>query len=392
MALNTHTGYLPGVGVVRVHVRGELIEDSELLLADDTWREDLALDGVLLPGLVDLQVNGFDGVDLSSPDVTPDDVLTMVRSLWHQGVTSFCPTLITAPLERLGSTLSLLDSVRCRPGPEARSLLGAHLEGPWISALDGARGAHPIEHVRTADRSQAERLLDSGRVDLLTVAAEVDGVLDVVELATARGVTVSLGHSAASPEEVIAAVDRGASMSTHLGNGVPAMLPRHPNLVWEQLSDNRLTAMFIADLHHLDATTLTAMVRAKGEDRAVLVSDATSLAGMPAGSYQTWIGGEVELGRDGRLAVAGTQYLAGAALPLIDGLSNVLARRLMTPRGAVESATIIPRRHVRVAHSDSHSLLPRGDRADLVLASWNSEDQRLMVRQTVVAGSTVWAA
>ena len=381
------------MGVVRVGVRGELIEDYQVLVPAGTWRTDLAETGVLLPGLVDLQVNGLAGIDLNSPDLSVDNVYELVRSLWSCGVTAFCPTIITAPTERIRSTLAMLSEVRNSDDRESQSLLGAHLEGPWISPADGARGAHPVDHIRTVSATDATEILNAGQVDILTIAPEVDGVIELIAAATARGIIVSIGHSAARPEHVRAAVNAGASMSTHLGNGVPLMIERHPNLIWEQLAEDRLTAMFIADFHHLDPRSLSAMIRAKGEDRVVLVSDATSLAGMPAGRYQTWIGGEVELDGQGRLSVAGTPYLAGAARTLLDGLSHILRSGLMAPQNAVASVSTVP--HALVHHRQpgtGANVLNPGSRADLVIASWNPADSVLEAQRTVLAGETVWSA
>src|SRR5699024_3206830 len=143
---------------------------------------------------------------------------------------------------------------------------GVHIEGPSISPADGPRGAHPVEHVRPPDLAEFERwqAAGDGLVKLVTLAPEHAGAPGYIRTLAARGVIVALGHSAATPDEVHAAVDAGARLSTHLGNGVAAVLPRHPNLIWTQLADDRLYASFIADGHHLSADTFRAMLRAKG--------------------------------------------------------------------------------------------------------------------------------
>lgn len=393
----TPTGYLPGVGRVRVGVHDGRISEVRLLEPLEGWDESAAADGVLLPGLVDLQVNGFDGIDFNDPELGTADVLAVAERLWAHGVTQFCPTTITGPLDVIGHTLSTVRSARSTPGdPRAQSVLGVHMEGPWISPLDGARGAHPVAHTRTADPGDLDLLASQGTISLITVAPEVTGALELIEHAVRLGIRVSLGHSDATPEQICSGVDAGATLSTHLGNGAVSPLPRHPNLLWEQLAQDRLTAMFIADLHHLDLSTLRAMTRAKGAARVVLVSDATSLAGMPPGRYTTPIGGAVVLGDDGRLSVLGTSYLAGAAVSLIVGLSNVLAHRVLAPIDAVLATSLRPASLVDPGASAGRTppvgaIDLVGRRADLVLAHWDPTAERLVPESTYVAGVLRWS-
>lgn len=382
-------GYLPGTGIVRLESEGATISSVAVVEPVEEWRPDLCDAGVVLPGMVDLQVNGYRTIDFGSEELSTDDVLTVARELWQVGVVGFCPTIITAPLARMAQSLRVLDDARGQPVPEASSVLGAHVEGPWISPLDGARGAHPLDHVAAPDPAAAGRLLDAGSVAIVTVAPELPGILDLITVLRDRGVLVSIGHSASAADLIAPAVDRGAVLSTHLGNGVPKDLRRHPNLIWEQLADDRLTGMFIADLHHLDPTTLRAMVRAKGETRIVLVSDTTMIAGMPPGRYETWIGGEVELSTAGRLTIVGTPYLAGAALPLIAGLSNVLRLGIMSARAAVSAVTRKPEAML-AGNGAAAPPFRVGDPATFLLCSWG-DTASLLVHETVVGGMTVWS-
>lgn len=392
----TPTGLLPGVGRVRVAVHEGRVSEVVLLEPVTGWDEDAASEGVVLPGLVDLQVNGFDGVDFNDPDLRPADVLTVAEALWAHGVTQFCPTTITGPLDVVGHTVSTVRAARSTPGdPRARSVLGVHLEGPWISPVDGARGAHPVDHTRPADADELDTLAGRGEISVITVAPEVPGALRLIEHAVGLGIRVSLGHSDATPDQIRAGIDAGATLSTHLGNGAVSPMPRHPNLIWEQLAQDRLTAMFIADLHHLDLSTLRAMTRAKGADRVVLVSDATSLAGRPPGRYTTPIGGTVVLGDDGRLSVVGTSYLAGAAVSLMVGLSNVLAHRVLDPVDAVLATSLRPASFVAAGappgwDGRTGAIDLVGRRADLVLAHWDPAARSLVPTSTYVEGVLRW--
>ncbi len=389
MAVIEREGYIPGIGRARIRIDGALVASLDVIEPILDWQPELATSGLLLPGLVDLQVNGCAGTDFGDPQVGTAEIDQAVRHLWSYGVTAFCPTLITAPLSRMRERLRTLDDARSTSSSAALSLRGAHLEGPWISAEDGARGAHPRAHVQEPEISAALDLVSSGRVAIVTVAPELPGAIGLIGALRSVGVRVSLGHSAASAAEVRPAVEAGATLSTHLGNGVSASLPRHPNLVWEQLAEDRLSAMFIADLHHLDAATLSAMVRAKGERRVILVSDMTSIGGLPPGRHQTWIGGEVELSDSGRLSVVGTPYLAGAALPLVAGLSHVLAHGIMTPAAALASVSDSPRAVIDGTPLAPAALSP-GSPADIVLADWDPH-QGVVPRETIVGGERVWS-
>lgn len=178
----------------------------------------------------------------------------------------------------------------------ANAIPSAHVEGPFISDQAGARGVHDPSAVRPLDPEEVFRWLLAGPVGIITVSPHGEHAPGQVRRLKSLGVTVAVGHTHASPEEVSAAVDAGATLSTHLGNGIPKTLPRHPNIIWRQLADDRLSVGLIADGHHLPFDTLEVMLRAKGVDRAFLVSDATEIGGRPPGRYSTAVGSLVELG------------------------------------------------------------------------------------------------
>jgi len=272
---------------------------------------------VELPGLVDLQVNGFVGVDFGDPATSVDRITEAIAAVEKTGVTRFLPTLITSPLADFQACARTL----LRAGHPA--IAGIHMEGPYISPEDGPRGAHLREFVRAAAIDDFERRQEAaeGRIRLVTLAPEAPGALRLIEHLAAKGIRVAIGHTGASQAEIQDAVRAGATLSTHLGNGCAQVLPRHPNVIWEQLAEDRLLASFIVDGHHLPPATVKAMVRAKTPARAILVTDAIAAAGMPPGVYQL-ARQKVELHPSGRVAVPGAPNLAGSALRLDVAIGN----------------------------------------------------------------------
>lgn len=298
----------------------------------------------LRPGLIDLQVNGYAGYDVNADDVDVDTLTELTQRLWAEGVTTYLPTVITASEEKILHVLAVIAAARRSDPLIAHSIAGIHVEGPAIAADDGPRGAHDRAHLRDADVAELDRWLEAsdGLVRIVTLAPERAGAVEYIAAATARGVRISLGHCAPSPEQVHRAVAAGASLSTHLGNGTHAQLPRHPNHLWSQLAEDRLVAMLIADGHHLPADTLTAMIRAKGPARCVLTSDSAALAGMPPGRYTTPVGGQVEVSAGGRLSLPGTSLLAGSGRSLHDCLEWARSHLPFTSEELLAMATSTP--------------------------------------------------
>ena len=271
------------------------------------------------PGLVDIQVNGFGGVDFNSPEVSVDDVRRVLPVMKATGVTRFLPTFITGPLDRFAHCARVMLDVG------DPSIAGIHLEGPYISPTDGPRGAHPVAHTRAASIDDFRRRQDAaaGRIVLCTLAPEVAGALELIEYLVKNKVRVAIGHSEASPATIRDAVSAGATMSTHLGNGCAAILPRHPNLIWEQLAADELLASLIVDGHHLPPAMVKSAVRAKSPARTILVSDAMAAAGCAPGSYR--LGDmDVEVGADRRVSLRGTPFLAGSALTMSEAVANTV--------------------------------------------------------------------
>lgn len=270
-------------------------------------------------GFLDLQVNGFAGVDYNEPETTADRVLESVGALRRSGVTRFLATLISQPLDRFSQCAKTVVAAH------SNAILGIHMEGPYISPEDGARGAHRREDTSPASIDDFRRRQDAanGTIRLVTVAPEVPGVLELIGHLRTNGVHVAIGHTAATPKQIQDGIAAGATLSTHLGNGCAQMLPRHPNVIWEQLAADALTASMIIDGHHLPPSTVKAMVRAKTPSRVVLVTDATAAAGQPPGDYK--LGAlMVHVDDTGRVAVPGQPYLAGSALSMDRAVGNMV--------------------------------------------------------------------
>lgn len=280
----------------------------------------------IAPGLVDLQVNGYGGQEFSSAELTPEKVAGIAQVMEGFGVTRFCPTLTTESIEVLCHALRTVARA-CDQSPQVgRRVAGIHLEGPYITPEDGARGAHPRQHCRTPDWDEFQRLQDAalGRIRLLTMSPEFDGSLEFIQKVVRSGVLVAIGHTAATPARIREAVDAGARMSTHLGNGSHLVLDRHHNYLWAQLAEDRLVASLIGDGHHLPPELVKVFVRAKTPERCVLVSDLSGQAGQAPGRYASPFC-DIEILPSGRLVVAGQRaLLAGASQPLCAGVANVM--------------------------------------------------------------------
>lgn len=281
-------------------------------------------------GFVDLQVNGFVGVDFSAPGLTLDDVLRVSQELKSRGTHAFCPTIITSPLDTYEKNLPILAEAHFHPEC-GKQLLGIHLEGPFISALDGARGAHPLESVRLPDVPLFEKLLDwsQRKVSLLTLAPELPGALSLIERATELGIAVSLGHHLSDSEQIRDAVNAGASASTHLGNGLPNQLPRHPNPIWPQIANSHLSAMLITDGHHVPEDFIKSVIRAKSVDKIIVVSDSAPIAGFKPGRYIT-LGQEVLLEETGRLWNPTGNHLVGSSASMMDCMNHLASLSLLS--------------------------------------------------------------
>ena len=342
----------------------------------------------LCAGFVDLQVNGYAGHDLNGLTLDAATVRALCQALLKVGVTTFLPTIITAPESRIIAALRTIREA-CAQHPEVAAMVaGIHVEGPHIAPEDGPRGAHPAADVRAPAIAEFDRwqVAAGGLVKLVTLSPHWPESPVYIRHLVKSGVVVSLGHTSADAAQIAAAVDAGATLSTHLGNGSHALLNRRHNHLWPQLADDRLTAMFIADGHHLTPAQLKTMLRAKGLERSLVVSDTVALGGLPAGKYETPIGGKVELKADGFLAIDdGTgNYLAGASLPMTAAIPVLVNQVGLTLGEAITLLTAAPGRII-----GGGGVLAVGQPADLVAFHWDGSMVRPEVAGVWLRGRSV---
>ncbi len=340
------------------------------------------------PGLIDLQINGFGGVDFNQ-NLTADRVRSVVKELWTEGVTTSYPTIITNGDTAIGEAAAAVCEA-CSSDPTAAAGIGGiHLEGPFITPVDGPRGAHPREYVQAPDWSLFSRWQSQsgGLIRIVTLSPEWEEADSFIEHCVRDGLVVGIGHTAADSEAVHRAVDAGATLATHLGNGAHLELPRHPNYIWAQLADDRLWASLIADGFHLPEDVLRVMLRAK-QGRAIIVSDAVYLTGMPPGAYKTHVGGAVELTEAGKLHLAGdSRILAGSAQTQIFGLRHLVQSGIADLAAAWDMCSVKP---AELMGLPAAAGLQAGAPADLLVVS--PPDSGFAVLQTIKAGRVVFSA
>ncbi|MDP9353051.1 MAG: amidohydrolase family protein [Chloroflexota bacterium] len=378
-------GHLAETGrAVRIEVVGSHISSiSATARTTDVW---------LAPGFIDIQVNGYLGHDLNSPDVTADIVARFVKALWAAGVTTVCPTVTTQSELHICRALNAIREA-CDLDPQvAHSVACIHVEGPYISPQDGARGAHPLEHVRAPSLDEYQRWQEAagGRIGIITLAPEYPGSVEYIRTIVADGVVAALGHTAASEDEILAAVNAGATLSTHLGNGSHAMIDRHRNYIWDQMAEDRLTASLIFDGHHLPPALMKVMLRAKTLERVILTSDAVAVAGLGPGIYETSVGRKVERLPNGRLNLYGTPYLAGSASALPDGIANAVRYAGATLTEAVRMATANPACMLSLNGPKGRGALREGALADITAFRMDPGSDDLSIETTIVAGKVVF--
>ena len=344
---------------------------------------------IVAPGLVDLQVNGYGGIEFNSPELTVDQVAQAALAHDQFGVTSFLATCTTDAFDLLARSFRIIAQARQERPEVAVRIPGIHLEGPYISTADGPRGAHPLKHVRPPNWDEFQRLQEAAEdgIRLLPVSPEYDNAPDFIAKVAGSGVLIAIGHTAATSDQIRAAVDAGARMSTHLGNGAHPLIRRHPNYIWDQIAEDRLTASLIVDGHHLPPAVIQTVLRAKTPHRCVLVSDITALAGMPAGRYSTGLG-EVELLPTGKLVPAGQpELLAGASLPLHGCVPLAMQLAGVDLATAVDLASLQPAELIGL---DS-GRLEIGAKATLTLFQLPDDlSQPLRIRATLHAGEVAF--
>ncbi|MCB0631404.1 MAG: N-acetylglucosamine-6-phosphate deacetylase [Saprospiraceae bacterium] len=336
------------------------------------------------PGLIDIQINGYLGVDFTGEQLNLEGMRSATRALWKEGVTTYLPTVITAGHERLYKNFAILAQAMedDEIGP---SIPGFHLEGPYISPVAGFRGAHLEKYIRAPDWKEftAYQQAAKGGIKLLTLAPEAEGAMPFIHRLIKDNIVVSLGHHNGSAAEIKQATFAGASLSTHLGNGCANEINRHNNPIWPQLSEDGLSISIIADGFHLTRDEVRSFYKAKGVDKTILVSDALDLAGLEPGEYVR--GERTVVLTPNVIKFPAENVLAGAASPIRLCVGNMMAFTQCSLAEAIRMASTNP---AALMQLEDRGLLKTGKRADLVL--FTLEEGEMVVHQTIVSGKVVY--
>lgn len=365
---------------VSIKIKGDIISSIELL--PDSEAAGLPF---IAPSMFDLQINGYGGIWFNKPGLTAEEVCQVLEKHYQYGITRLCPTLITSSYEDYVAGFSAIRQA-CEENDWVDQMVpGCHLEGPYISPIQGPRGAHPLDQVRAADWDEFCRLqeISGDRIRLVTLAPEVDNAIPFIRKAVASGVVVSIGHTAAEPEQITEAVDAGARLSTHLGNGAHGTLRRHPNYIWEQLGEPRLMASIITDGHHLPASVVRTIIKTKGVENTIITCDASGLAGSPPGIYDEG-SVKMEVLEDGPIVIAGQrQLLAGSGLETDTCVTTAIDMAGISLQEALDMAGLNPARLLGF----EEIRLEVGSRADLILFNYEGPGTRMNIQTTLACGS-----
>lgn len=364
---------------VRIKISGGLIREIT-----ETGNSEPVPDLYAAPGLFDNQVNGFRGVDFSDPDLETKDMRKAVEALNSEGVTSFFPTILTNSHAYLLKIFKNLAS-SLRDETVRDSVPGFHLEGPYISPEPGFYGCHPSGFIRKPSWDEFAMYQEAadGNIRQVTLSPETDESFDFIKRCTASGVVVALGHTSASAEQINKAVDHGARLSTHLGNGCANMIHRHNNPLWPQLANDLMIPTIIADGHHLTPEEIRVFYKVKGPRKLILTSDITHLSGLKPGKYM-FFGSEIVMTDDGLIKNPVLDCLAGASLPLKTGIGNVMKFTGCQVKEAFDMASS------NVAETfgmDDRGSLEPGKRADIVL--FEIRGYEIIIKQVLVKGRSV---
>ena len=382
----TVEGIFPGTEKsVSLRIEGKRIAEVRTLPGGPSDRGDLPF---LAPGFLDMQVNGAMYCDYHLEDFSAEKIARIVAFLDSSGTTQHIATITTSPKERILGNLRTLLRATAADRNLKSAIPGIHVEGPFISKLDGPRGAHDPAYVRPPDIEEVKQWQEAaeGLVRLITLAPEWEGAPDFIGQITAMGIVAAIGHTAATGQQIRAAVDAGARISTHLGNGSHPLVPRLQNYIWEQLAEDRLHAGIISDGFHLPDSVLKVFTRVKGTERLILVSDVAHPAGCKPGIHPRG-NIDVQVFEDGHLGLPGTEILAGAG-HLLDWDIPHFAK--VTGLGLGEIIPLVTVNPARLLGLDqSYGTLEPGAPANLVLFRWDGQ-RRLQILKTIRAGKLTY--
>lgn len=367
------------------------IKDGKILEVKDIKKlSDKKNKLILAPGFFDNQINGFADVSFSfgGGELTKEGVQKATKALWERGVTTYLPTLTTNSREVLTKNFSVLAKAK-----DDESLLGSipgyHLEGPYISPIDGFRGAHSKRFVRKPDWNEFMEFYEASGKDILTVtvAPEIEGAMEFIKKCTDLGIVISLGHHNGTAQQINEAVLKGAKTCTHIGNGCANLINRHDNPLWPQLSNDGLMISIICDGFHLRPEEIRVFSKAKGYDKTIITSDVTKYAGLKPGIYKNIDGDDIELTVDGKIQYPAQQVLAGSASSIEKGIGHALKVTGCSLAEAIGMASANP---AKLYGLNDRGTLEVGKRADLVL--FTMEDYVLNIQKTYVKGELVYNA
>ncbi len=364
---------------VKIEIRDGLITDI-FELSGSSLKSGL----FIAPGLIDNQINGYKGIDFSDTGLTTEKMRMAVEAINMDGVTSFLPTIITGSHENLLNNFRNL--AEAMKDEDVRySVAGFHLEGPYISSEEGFYGCHPTSFIRESSWYEFEQYQEAadGNIRLVTLSPEIEGSIQFIDMCVRHNVLVALGHTNASAEQINRAVDHGARLSTHLGNGCANLIDRHRNPLWPQLANDLLTPSIIADGHHLLPEEVQVFYKVKGPDNIILTSDVTHLSGMTPGRY-IFLGSEVVLTENGLIENPVLNCLAGASMPLRTGVGNVMRYTSCTLGEAVNMASA---NVARIYNFSDRGILIPGKRADLIL--FEMDGNNIKLKQVVIKGKNI---
>jgi len=351
------------------------------------------------PGLIDIQINGYlsvsfsfegaDDIEGGGNELSVSDCKKVTEALWKEGITSYFPTLTTNSQELLLRNFEILAIAKDDPSLLG-SIAGFHLEGPYISPVDGYRGAHPADYVRQPDWIEFKKFYKASgeNILLVTVAPETNGAIEFIKNCREKGITISLGHHNGSADVIKAAIDNGAGLATHLGNGCASFINRHNNPIWPQLADDRLMISIICDGFHLPPEVIKVFYKAKGVDNIIITSDITNFAGLPPGEYRNKKGDTIIKTPEGNLRFSGQEGgLYGSATPLSKGVGHIMKVTGCSLGDAIRMSSTNP---ARLHNLNDRGKLEPGKRADIILFSM--DDFKMNIKKTIVAGKVAYQA
>lgn len=340
------------------------------------------------PGLFDNQVNGYMGisfVDIGG-ELTHEGVSIITKAFWEKGVTSYLPTITTNDGQIFLKNFRLLG--KSMQDPELLgSIPGFHLEGPYISPVDGYRGAHPLKYVRDPDWEEFSALIEASgnKIMQVTLAPEANGAAEFIAKCKEKNIIVGLGHHNGNMEQVTKAIDNGARIATHFGNGCANTINRHRNPLWPQLSDDRLMLSLIGDGFHLLPEQIRTFYKVKGPDKIVITSDVSPLGGLNPGKYLNAIGDTLELTPDGAVMYPKQGVLSGSGSTLLRSIANVIKVTGCSLEEGFRMASLNP---AKLYGLNDRGELKEGKRADIIL--FTMDNDVMNIKKTIVSGQTVY--